>query len=284
MNFLLNAIKNHFLPKTIEETINYLKDPKCQVLSGGTDLTLNVNQTTETLIDIQNLPLKYITESDTGFAIGSLTTAYDLYKNNTLPKSLKETAFKVSDVPLLHAITIGGSLAKLYPWCELPPILWALGASIKVYENNGELKEFNSDDFFAYSKDKNVANRNALITEIFVPRHNEKSFSQYQKFGLTEGDKGQVNLASFLSWSDDLTITDVKIVISAITKTIQRLTGIEKIIKGKRLSDQLIKECENAINKEIDIIPNYKSSKEFRGEIARTYLRRTLKACMEVQK
>ena len=229
------------------------------------------------------MDIRLLKENDKGFAIGSLTTAYDLYKNDSLPKSLKETAFKVSDVPLLHAITIGGSLAKLYPWCDLPPMLWALGSSIQVYENNGEIKEFNADDFFAYSKEKNVANRNALITEIFVPKQTKNSFSQYQKFGLTEVDKGQVNMASFFSWSDDHTITDVKLVISAITKTIQRLPGIEKLLKGKKLSDQLISECENAIDKEIDIVPNYKSSKEFRAEIARTYLRRTLKACMEVQ-
>ena len=283
MTFFLNAIKNHFFPKSVEDTIKYLKNPNCQILAGGTDLSLNVNQNTVSLIDIQKLPLKFIKETNEGFAIGSLTTAYEIYTNQNLPQSLREAAFKVSDTPLLHAVTIGGNLAKLYPWCDLPPVLWALEAKIKVYENNGELKEFSSDDFFAYSKEQNVSNKNALITEIVVPKPEFNSFSQYQKFGLTEVDKGQVNLASFFQWSEDGTIIKVRLIISAITKTIQRLRGIEKLLQGKKLTEQVIQDCVRELDKEIVVVPHFKSSIEFRSEIAKTYLRRTLKACKEVQ-
>ena len=279
----MNNIKYHVFPKTIDETITYLKDPNSQLLAGGSDLSLNINPNTETLIDIQNVPLKYINESDKGFAIGSMTTAYEIYKHDKLPQSLKNTAFKVSDTPLLHAVTIGGNLAKLYPWCDLPPILWALDATIKLYEKSGEFKELLADDFFAYAKDHNVANRNSFITEIFVPKNVKNSFSQYQKFTLTEIDKGQVNMASFFRWDTNKKLTNARIVVSAITKSIQRLPGIEKILQGKKISDPIIEECVNAVEKEIEIVPNYKSSIEFRSEIVRTYLRRTLKACMEAQ-
>lgn len=279
----MSNVKKHFFPSSIEEAIKLLKDSKSQILAGGTDLSLNVNQSTETLIDIQQLPLRFIKESSEGYTIGSLSTAHDIYSNQNLPQSLRDAAFKVSDTPLLHAVTVGGNMAKLYPWCDLPPMLWALGASVTVYENTGELTEMSSDDFFAYSKEQNIANRNALITEINVPKKEKNTFSQYQKFGLTEIDKGQVNLASFFQWTEDGIITEVRLIISAITKTIQRLTGIEKILQGKKLTEQVIEDCVNALEQEIEAIPNFKSSTEYRLEIAKIYLKRTLQACKDEQ-
>lgn len=279
----MSNVKKHFFPNSIEDAIKLLKDSKSQILAGGTDLSLNVNQNTESLIDIQKLPLRFIKESKEGFIIGSLSTAHDIYSNQSLPQSLRDAAFKVSDAPLLHAVTVGGNMAKLYPWCDLPPMLWALGASITVYENTGELKDLSSDEFFAYSKELSVSNRNALITEINVPKQEKNTFSQYQKFGLTEIDKGQVNLASYFQWTEDGTITSVRLIISAITKTIQRLTGIEKIIRGKKLTDEVTEDCVKVLEQEIVAVPNFKSSTEYRLEVAKVYLKRTLQACKDVQ-
>lgn len=279
----MNKVKNHFFPSSIDELLNLLNYENSQILAGGTDLSLNINPTTENIIDLQNLELKFINESSEGFSIGALTTAYDLYTYKNLPQSLHDTAFKVSDMPLLHAVTVGGNLAKLYPWCDLPPMLWALNAKVTLYEQDGSLKEMSADEFFTYSKDQNVSNRNSFIKEIFVPKPPENSFSQYQKFGLTEIDKGQVNMGSFLSWDDKKVISEVRLVVSAITKTIQRLNKVEALLVGKKLTNEIIASCEKLAIESIEIVPNYKSSIEFRSQILKTYLRRTLQACMEAQ-
>ena len=284
MIFFLNNITSHVFPQSIEEILKYLKDKNSQILAGGTDLSLNVNQNTTTLIDIHQLPLRYIKETPEGYLIGSLTSAYDIYSSNILPQSLRKAAFAVADRPLSHAVTIGGNLAKIYPWCDLPPILWALQAKFTIYDAIGNFREFSADEFFAYAKEQNVANRNTFIKEIFIPKQPKNSFSQYQKFGLTEIDRGQVNIASFLSWDDNHIITDVRLVVSAITKSIQRLEDIEKKIIRKKISNVLIRECKESVIKTIEIIPNYKSSIEFRSQILQTFLERTLQACMEVQK
>ena len=88
MIFFLNNITSHVFPQSIEEILKYLKDKNSQILAGGTDLSLNVNQNTTTLIDIHQLPLRYIKETPEGYLIGSLTSAYDIYSSNILPQSL----------------------------------------------------------------------------------------------------------------------------------------------------------------------------------------------------
>ena len=279
----MTNVKNHLFPQTIQDLLKSLQDQNSQILAGGTDLSLNINQNTETLIDLKDLELKYINETSEGIMIGSLTTAYDIYNDNRLPQSLRDCAFKVSDMPLLHAVTIGGNLAKLYPWCDLPPMLWALDANVSVYEQNGSFTRYSADEFFAYSKEQNVSNRNSFIKEILIPKTIKNSFSQYQKFGQTEIDKGQVNLGSYFNWNDEKIIIKARLVVSAITKTIQRLDKVEELLVGKKLTPELIKSCEKTVVQSIEIIPNYKSSIEFRSQILKTYVRRTLRACMEVQ-
>lgn len=276
----MNNIKYHLYPKSEEEVLRILQNnTNSQILAGGTDLSINTDKKTETLIDIQNLPLKYINESKEGFSIGALTSAYELYTYEKFSQSLRDAAFKVADMPLLHAVTIGGNLAKLYPWCDLPPMLWALNATIKLFEPNGDFKELSADDFFLYSREQNVSKRKSLIKEIFVPKNVKNSFSQYQKFTLTEIEKGQVNFASFFKWDENGNIIDVKLIVSAITKTIERLDKIEKILLGKKITEDLIDECVNAIRNSVEIVKNYKSSIKFREQILRTYLRRTLLIC-----
>ena len=284
----MNNIKEHLYPESEEEVIKILSEnPNSQILAGGTDLTLNIDQNIETLVDLHNLPLNYITENEKGFVIGSMTTAYQISIFDKFPDALRNAAFKVGDRPIVHAVTIGGNLAKLYPWCDLPPVLWVLDAKIKLLESSGEVKDLTADEFFSYSREKNVSRRRSFIKEVFLPKPPENSISFYKKFGLTEIDKGQVNLASFFKWKEDGSITDVKIVVSAINKTLERVTDIEKLVLGKKITDDLIKECVAKIGESIEIVPNYKSSKEFRAQILRTYMKRSLQECkssMEAKK
>lgn len=279
----MHSIKNYVYPESIDELLQFLRDNNSQILAGGSDLAINVNSNTLTLIDIQRLPLKFIKKNESGFIIGSLTTAYEIYTDVRLPKSIRDAAFKVSDTPLLHAVTIGGNVAKIYPWCDLPPILWALGSKFTLYENSGKKIELESDEFFSYSKKQNISNRNAFIEEIFIPKPSKNSFSQYQKFGLTEIDKGQVNLASYFTWNNKGIITDVRLIVNAITKSIQRLEELEQKILGRKLTDAIIEKSIKEDVKRIEIIPNYKSSIDFRVRILQTFLRRTIQSCMEVQ-
>jgi CO/xanthine dehydrogenase FAD-binding subunit len=275
-------ITSHLYPETEDEVVKFLKEhPNAQILAGGSDLTINLDSHIDTLIDLQKLPLKYIKDSGDEIAIGSMTTAYEIYISEKLPQSLRDAAFKVSDMPLLHAVTIGGNIAKLYPWCDLPPMLWALGSTIKLFEATGDYKELSADEFFEYSHKQNVSKRRSFIKEILVPKPSKNSFSQYQKFGLTEIDKGQVNLATYFSWDREGSITETRIIVSAITKSIERLNEIEKLLIGVTLSEDVINKAVEKIAGSIEIVPNYKSSKEFRAHIVRTYLKRTLFACKE---
>ena len=94
----MNNIKEHLYPESEEEVIKILSEnPNSQILAGGTDLTLNIDQNIETLVDLHNLPLNYITENEKGFVIGSMTTAYQISIFDKLPGTKDKVIDNVRD-------------------------------------------------------------------------------------------------------------------------------------------------------------------------------------------
>lgn len=273
---MLHNLKNHFYPQSIEETLSLMQRPNSRLLAGGTALTLSRDQTTDTLIDLQDLNLSYIKEKEDRFIIGAMTSANDIYRHKGLPQSLRTGARRVGDTALLHAVTIGGNLARLYEWVDLPPVLWALDASVILYES--ERRTLSADEFFEYSREKNIYRRKALITEVEVKKLPEYSYSEYQSLTLTKNEKAQLNLASFFAWDNNGLISEVRLVLGAATSFPIRLP-IEKAIVQNKLTDALINDCASRVAEGISLSNDYKSSIEYRRHILGVYLKRTLKKC-----
>jgi carbon-monoxide dehydrogenase medium subunit len=267
---------SHVYPESVSEVMKYLENPNAKLLAGGTAMTLTSIKEVETFVDLQKTNLSYIKEEKNQFLIGGTTSAYDIFRYEKLPKSFREAADKIGDLALLHAITIGGNFAMLYKWVDLPPVLWALNASITIIGR--EEKNMNLDDFFVYSKEKSVANRNELITEIQLPKPPANSYSEYQSLTLIENEKGQLNLASYFEWNEEKEITKARLVASAAFKRPRRLK-CEEFIVGNKIDDELIYKCTATIEAD-DLVKFYKSSKEYRAEILRVYIKRTMNNCL----
>ncbi len=278
-------LTNHLYPNTIEEVFEYLGEPNSKLLAGGTGLSLEKNLKLETLIDLQNVKLSYIKAEGDYFAIGAMTSAHEIYKYDALPDSLKYAAYSVGDTPIMHAVTIGGNLAKFYNWVDIPPMLWAMDASIVIY--NPKETVMSSDEFFAYSRKNNVSARRELIAEIRVPKSVKNSFSEYQTFMTTENEKAQLSLASYFEWDDKGEIGKTHFVLSAAVGFPIRITAIEDKLNGSLLNDIEIDELITMALDDIKLVSSYKSTIEFRKHILGVYIKRTingLKEKMEVTK
>lgn len=265
--------------------MSLLKKSNSRILAGGTGLTLINDSSIETLVDIQRLDLTYIKSDQKGHLIGAMTSSYDIAFHDRLPQSLRDCARQIGDIPLLYAVTIGGNIAEIYPWSDLPSILWVLNASVKFFDpDKEEILEFTADEYFPLANAKNFSTRKALILEIMVPKLSSTSFSQFQKYTLTRIEKSQANLASYFQWSSDGSIKDVRLCASALTNKPKRLETIETLILNQQITSELIENCVNQVKNEIKVVPNYKSSKKYRQHILEVYLRRTLTNCMNALK
>lgn len=271
-------LRSHLYPQTIKEALSMLQEPNSRLLAGGTALALSKNLSTETLIDLQDLDISYIKDEGELFIIGGMTTAFDIYTHPDLPHCLFSAARKTGDSALIHAITIGGNLARLYTWVDLPPALWALKASVILYDP--EQKTLSADEFFSYSKERNIYRRKALITEVHIPKPPPNCFNEYQSLIPTKTAKAQLSLASFLVWDNNRIISEARLVVSAATKFPTRISA-EKLLVGQELTDGLIEECKNKAMEEILIRQDFRSSIEYRRHILGVYVKRTLQKCQK---
>lgn len=270
---MLTNLKNHLYPNSIAEVIELLKNPNSRLLAGATGLSLE-NHKVETLIDLQNVNLSYIKDEGEYFAIGSMTSAHDIYKYEKLPGSLKHSAYCVGDTPIMHAVTIGGNLAKLYNWVDLPPILWALDASIVIYNPIENI--MSSDEFFKYAKEKNLSSRRELITEIRVPKSLTNTYSEYQVFMITENEKSQLALASYFEWNGREQLTKTRFVITGVSGSPSRINVIENILKDSFVKDINIPGLISKVLDNVKLISSYKTSIDYRKHILGVYIKRTI--------
>ncbi|MHA1990404.1 MAG: FAD binding domain-containing protein [Candidatus Hodarchaeales archaeon] len=275
---MLENLSNYLYPTSLEEALKNLKKPNTRPIAGGTALTLVKDSSTESLVDLSGLNLSYIKESDKEFFIGAMTSSYDIAFHDSLPQSLKNCARKIGDVPLIHAVTIGGNIADIYPWSDFPCLLLSLGASITVYNiETGKPEDLTADEYFK----KFRKTKPGLVTEIIIPKLAKNSSDHYQKYTYTIIEKSQANLATYFEWNDQKEITYVRVVVSAVTKFPQRVESVEKMLINQKITTELIEKCKTEISNSIEATPNFKTSKEYRKEIIGVYLKRALEKCQQ---
>ena len=94
----------------------------------------------EVIIDLGKISaLSYIRETDSGLAIGAMTTYVEL-ENSALVKDkapmLAEAAGQVADPLVRNRGTLGGNLSHADPASDLPAVVRALGAELSVQSNS----------------------------------------------------------------------------------------------------------------------------------------------------
>ena len=119
-----------------------------------------------------------------GVVIGARATHNSLYKSPVLQEkylSVSQAAHHMANNQVRNLGTVGGNLVNAVPSADLPPILIALGAVVKLVGSGGE-RVLPLEEFFT-GPGKTVIAQDEILTEIIIP---DQPFtgSTYFKFGL----------------------------------------------------------------------------------------------------
>lgn len=143
-------------PSTLEEAVALLQahEGDAKILAGGQSLMPLLSMRLarpSVLVDMRKIPdLDYIRETESGLAIGAMTTE----------RTIERSALVKERLPLLHAATrcighpqirnrgtIGGSLVHADPAAEYPAMAVALEAELRAVGPGGE-RTIKAEDFF----------------------------------------------------------------------------------------------------------------------------------------
>ncbi|MCB8815194.1 FAD binding domain-containing protein [Desulfosporosinus shakirovi] len=274
---------DYYAPDSLAETCEGLEHfgAKAKVLSGGTDIIAKMKSgllNPEVLISLKKLEdlkkIEYV--SGKGVVIGALSTHNDLVNSKILNDkylSVSEAAHNMASNQIRNIGTVGGNLCNAVPSADLPPILIALGATIKLVGTKGERVMLLEDLFTGPMK--TVIAENEILTEIVIPDQ-PSTGSNYIKFGLRRsGALAVVGIAVAVTVNGG-TFTEAKIAIGAAAPTPIRARETEKFLQGKTISDDLLAEAGVIASGESKPISDIRGSAEYRRDLIRVLTRRAL--------
>ncbi|MEK7335002.1 MAG: xanthine dehydrogenase family protein subunit M [Candidatus Binatota bacterium] len=275
-------------PQSVQEACALLVQygDSARVLAGGSDLLVKMKDglmKPAYLVSLKNLDsLKAIRyETGTGVIIGARATHNEVMNNRLLQekyRSVCEAAHSMAADQIRNIGTVGGNLVNAVPSADLPPILIALDARARIVGTSRE-RTIALEDFFL-GPGKTVLEKGEILAEIIIPDQ-PTTGSNYIKFGLRRaGALAVAGVASSVTVSDG-TCRDVRVVLGAVAPTPMRARQAENVLRGKKISRELIDEAGRIAAAESKPISDIRGSIEYRRNLVNVLTRRSLKAAIE---
>lgn len=137
------SINNYVLATSLEEAYENLIKNRNNNILGGTSFLRMSNKKIHTAIDLSNLDLNYITETDTSIEIGAMTNLRTLETssiiNNHFNGILAKCVSHIVGVQLRNNVTIGASIFSKFGFSDLISALLVLDVDIHLF-NKGVIK------------------------------------------------------------------------------------------------------------------------------------------------
>lgn len=273
---------DYYRAASVPDAIALLQEhPDAKLIAGGHSLLPMMKLrlvSPPALIDLGGIPgLSGIREVADAIVIGAATTYDDLLNSDIINEALPmiaEAASVVGDVQVRNRGTIGGALAHADPASDMPPVMLALGATLKVVGPNGE-RTIPADDFFvkfftcALQPDE-------VLTEISVPRPKAGTGMAYEKFPQPASGYAIVGVAAVITRGADGVADTVRIAVTGACPVVQRAQPAEEALAGKMPDPDTIKNASQQAAKGMEFMGDIHASEEYRAHLTRVFSERAL--------
>jgi carbon-monoxide dehydrogenase medium subunit len=235
------------------------------------------------LISIKGLSeLSYIKDTKEGLKIGALTTHRMIEKSPVIQKKfsvLAEMEHRLASIQTRNWGTIGGNLCHGEPAADPAPVLIALKATLTIASLKSErsmaVEDFSLDYFEV------ALEHGELLTEIQIPAVPPHTGTAYTKFNVIESDLATIGVAvSVTLGSGDGICQDVRIALGASAPTPMRAKQAEEVLRGKKITDALLKKAGEVASNEAQPISDIAASEEYRRELIKVLVPRMAKEAL----
>lgn len=290
MKNIINSFE-YFSPKTTDEALKLLSDfgeKDFKVVAGGQSINLVMKQgviAPECVISIKDLSeLDYIKfDEKDGLRIGALATHRALEKSEVVKKwfsVLCEMETNLSSVETRNWGTVAGNICHGDPGGDPAPLLIVLNADVTMASVNGErnvpFEEFTVDFY------ETVVGHDELVTEIHVPTLKPNTGVYYTKFSQIVGDFALASAGVSITLDDKKGIcTDARIALGSVAATPIRVQKAEEVLKGKKVTDELLAEAGRVAMEESDPTDSVEASAEYKRELVGVLVKRVGKEALD---
>tara|TARA_S200000501_G_C20858496_1_gene758664 strand:+ start:635 stop:2071 length:1437 start_codon:yes stop_codon:yes gene_type:complete len=278
-----NNGKKYFAPTTISNLKKILKKfPNAKILSGGTDLSLEVTKLRKelkTIISLNSIEkLNFIKKSKSLIEIGATTSLIDF--QNFIKKyflDFYDILKRYGSLQIRNVGTIAGNIATASPIGDTLPLLLTLDTKI-VIQGLKQKKILTLNDFFiSYRKTK--LKKSEFIYSIKIPINKNKIFKAYKISKRFDDDISSV-CGSFSFLIKKNKITKAAIAYGGMSEIPKRASIIEKELINSDFSENTFSKVLDLINKDFSPLDDMRASRNYRITVAKNLL---IKAFHEIK-
>lgn len=181
---MIPAATRYVRAADVDHALELLAEPDAKAIAGGQSLIpvmkLRIARP-EVVVDISRLDLRGVEVREDDLRIGALTTWRELVEADALGapglEAMAECAHGIGDLQVRNLGTIGGSIVHADPASDMPAVLLALGARLRVRSPDGE-REVGLGNLFVGPFLTSLAVQE-LVTDVVVPLPGTGSGSAY---------------------------------------------------------------------------------------------------------
>jgi CO/xanthine dehydrogenase FAD-binding subunit len=274
----------YYAPDSIEEALSLLRDhgDDAKLLAGGQSLVPAMNFRVvqpSVLIDLNRIrEMDYVRQDDGCLRIGAMTRErtleFDPRVGDGFPL-LREAMPHVAHPQIRNRGTLGGSLANADPAAELPVVMLALDARLKIQNREGE-RWVDAPHFFS-GMFTTALEAGDLLVEIELPTHPERTGWAFLEVAPRTGDYALMGIASRVTVDEAGKCTAAKLVfLNAGDGPVVAHESAARL-HGETLTEQLVEETAIlASQKEINPFGNIHASPDFQRHLASILTKRAL--------
>jgi len=257
---------------------------RARLLAGGTDLIPQLKQREipipEYVIDIKGIPGLGAIMYDPGYGlkIGALTTISAIEKSPVLREHypiLVQAASSMASPQIRNRGTFAGNICNAVSSADSAPALLAMGAKVVLQALTG-VRIIPLDKFFKGPR-QTVMQKDEMLLHIFIPAPAPYTKGVYLKLSPRHSmDLAVVGVAVAASCENGI-CTDAKIALGAVAPTSIRATKAEQVLRGRRVSPELIDEAaRTAVDHCNPRLDSHRASPEYRRDMVYVLTRRAL--------
>ena len=275
--------RKYFAPNTILELKKVLKkNPDAKLLSGGTDLSLEVTKSRKEIKKIISLnsikELDFINNKKNEIEVGAGTS---LLKFEKIIKKyypdFNSILKRYGSVQIRNVGTIAGNIATASPIGDTLPLLLSLDT--KIILDGPKKKELIPINKFFISYRKTRLKKGQFIYSVKIPIYKKNIFKAYKISKRFDDDISSV-CGSFNIEMDKNRIKKIKIAYGGMSEVPKRAKNTEKILINSIFSEKIFIKAIKNLESDYKPIDDMRASKLYRMEIAKNLL---MKCFLEVK-
>ncbi|MBI2987880.1 MAG: xanthine dehydrogenase family protein subunit M [Deltaproteobacteria bacterium] len=192
---------------------------------------------------------------------------------------LHETFRKVAQPRIRNMGTVGGNLCQGDPLTDPGASLMALDAEVTLTHSKGK-RTLALEKFFVdyYQTDLQPGE---ILTEIHLPPSIKPLGWSHIKFTpRSVEDFATVGVALTLRAQKD-TCEDIRLALNSVAPTILRAKRAENVLRGKKISDGLLREMGETAATEVDPMDDNRGSAEYKRDMVKVLVRRAAQEALQ---